>query len=95
MIDQWLELMARQGPDHPLNQLEPAVWNRITKAEEARRVGLVLTSWRSAAIALALTGGVAAGSAGAASALAKPAELSAFSVKSSLAPSTLLSGRHA
>ena len=72
--------------------LEAAVLASVAGRREDARRTRALAPVRVAAVGLAMAVGVATGSAGAARALAEPAQTGAFSAATSLAPSTLLEG---
>lgn len=88
LLDQALRALKAE-PSHPrLQGMEARVWQRL-RPEAANGAGVVF-AFRFAAVVGSLCLGFAAGGLSAASASARPNEISVFSVGPELAPSTLL-----
>ncbi len=71
-------------------RLEAGIWQGIERVRQARAAAPTLYAARAAAIVGALGLGVASGGATATAVAAQTQEVSAFSIKAELAPSTLL-----
>ena len=86
------ELRALRSEPLPASyqRLEARVWKGIERVRQARAAAPTLYAARAAAVIGALALGVASGGATAAAVAAQSQEVSAFSVKAELAPSTLL-----
>ncbi|WP_041373351.1 hypothetical protein [Phenylobacterium zucineum] len=89
--DELIQLGA-EPPPAGLDELESRVWRRIAEVRAARAAAPVTNSVRVAAVIAALGLGAASGSLTAAAAAVEPSEISAFSLRADLAPSTLLDG---
>lgn len=88
-LDHDMEQLRNLPIDSRLDQLEPAVWQRVGVLRRDLSIGGVW-GWRAALAVLMLTAGILTDGA----ATAKVAhEVSPFAVHSTLAPSTLLEGR--
>jgi hypothetical protein len=72
------------------DEIDQQVWRRIDGVRRARSAAPILYAVRTAAVVSALGLGIATGGATAAALAAYPQEVSAFSVRADLAPSTLL-----
>lgn len=86
------ELRALRSEPRPASyqELESGVWKGIERVRQARAASPTLYAARAAAVIGALGLGVASGGATAAAVAAQSQEVSAFSLKAELAPSTLL-----
>ncbi|MBN9318748.1 MAG: hypothetical protein BGN86_15110 [Caulobacterales bacterium 68-7] len=86
------ELRALRSEPLPASyqRLEARVWKGIERVRQARAAAPTLYVARAAAVIGALGLGVASGGVTAAAVAAQSQEVSAFSVKAELAPSTLL-----
>lgn len=91
-LDDQLEALKAQAAAAP-EDLEFAVWQRVEEVRESRSVSAVLLTVRAAAVVAALGIGVAGGGLTAAAIAQDAGEISAFSIHSTLAPSTLLDRR--
>lgn len=92
-LDRALRALKAQPADRRLDQLEPAVWRRVERAEGRTAIGAgAAFSVRFAGVVGSLCLGLAAGGLSAASAKVADNEISVFSVGPQLAPSTLLEG---
>ena len=80
------------GPAAAPAGLDAAVLASVAGRRDDARRSRALAPVRVATVGLAMAVGVAAGSAGAARALAEPVQTGVFSAASPLAPSTLLEG---
>lgn len=82
----------RAEPDAPadLDQLECGVWRSIEGVRKAQAAAPTIAAVRTVAVACALGLGIVSGGATAVSLASQPQEVSAFSLKAELAPSTLL-----
>lgn len=92
MLDQDLQRLLEGEPDRSLATLEVDIWAAVDRHVRARRLFKVVLVAQSAVLAVALIGSVAAGFR-----LAPaygPGELDVFSMRPSLAASTLLVDRH-
>lgn len=88
-----IEVQAlRAEPVGSLSGIEQGVWGRIASAREARTARAVFVPVRTASVLVALGIGIAGGGFTAAALAHETHEISAFSVNSHLAPSTLLGG---
>lgn len=85
-----LKALSDQPPCARLAGLEVVVWRRIAELRRARRDATTVYALRAAAVAGALGLGMLGGGATAVAVAAEMQEVSVFSVKTSLAPSTLL-----
>lgn len=90
-LDDDLKASKSEAPPEKLNQLELRVWAEISHLRAAPAASLLLPV-RAASLVAALGLGLAGGSFAAAASAGDPDEISAFSVKARLAPSTLLDG---
>jgi hypothetical protein len=86
------ELRALRSEPLPAGyqRLEARVWQGIERVRQARAAAPTLLAVRAAAVVGALGLGVASGGATAVAVAAQSQEVSAFSAKAELAPSTLL-----
>ena len=89
-LDDELRLLRGEPPAGGFQQIEPRVWRSIEGVRQARAAAPTLYVARAAAVAGALGLGIASGGATAAAVAGQPQEISAFSVRAQLAPSTLL-----
>lgn len=89
-LDDELRALGRETPTGGYGQVEARVWRAIDEARTLRRAAPVLFGVRAAAVAGALGLGVLGGGATAAALAGEVLEVSAFSVHTGLAPSTLL-----
>ncbi len=92
-LDEDLNALRAAPAPAELGALEARVWRDIAALRENRATASLLLPIRAAVITAALGLGVAGGSFTAAAAAAESPEISAFSLKAHLAPSTLLEGR--
>lgn len=92
-LETTLRVLKDQPADRPLDQLEPRVWRRLAEVRETQTGAGAAFTVRVAAVVGSLFLGLAAGGIGAASAGARPSEISVFSLGPQLAPSTLLERR--
>ena len=92
-LDKELEALRDEPTPPELVDLEGRVWRRLELLrEEKRAVTAMFLPVRVAAVLVALGLGVAGGTLSAAAAVADAPEISAFSLRAHLAPSTLLEG---
>lgn len=91
-LDHLLQTLAAAPADHGLGQLEPAVWRRLEGGPVAAQLDRLLHPVRIATVSGALAIGVVLGGAQAETATSVN-EVSLFSARPDLAPSTLLEGR--
>lgn len=89
-LDDELSSLRAEPPSAAFGQIEPRVWRSIESARRARAAAPALYVARAAAVAGALGLGIASGGATADAVAGQPQEISAFSVRAQLAPSTLL-----
>ena len=89
-LDEDLRALRSEPRPASYQQLEPRVWKGIERVRQARAAAPTLYVARAAAVIGALGLGVASGGATAAAVAAQSQEVSAFSLKAELAPSTLL-----
>lgn len=93
-LDEQLSDLKANAEAHPrLGALEANVWRRIEGRVEARGGSGLLLAVRASALVAALGVGLASGGFAAAEAVKKPSEISAFSIRTGVAPSTLLDDR--
>ena len=88
-LDEDLNALRAAPTPAALDQLEGRVWGEIAALRESRAAATLFLPVRAAAITVALGLGVAGGSFTAAATAAETPEISAFSLKARLAPSTL------
>lgn len=91
-LDEDLHALRAAPAPAELDHLEGRVWREIAVLRDSRATATLFLPVRAAAIAAALGLGIAGGSLTAAATAAESPEISAFSLKSHLAPSTLLEG---
>lgn len=89
-LDDELRALGGEAPPADYDGLEARVWRDIGAARQARQVAPALLAVRVASVVGALGLGAAAGGATAVAIAGEAQEVSAFSVKADLAPSTLL-----
>ncbi len=89
-LDREISALRSEPPGSQYDQIDDAVWRGIAEARRAREAAPILNAVRAAAVVGALGIGVAAGGATAVAVAREAQEISAFSVNSELAPSTLL-----
>ena len=89
-LNRLLDSLKARPSDRALDAIEPRVWQRIA-ARTARSGAVGQVQWRAAAVGFALSLGVAFGST--ATARSGHPEISVFSSRAALAPSTILEGR--
>ncbi len=90
-LDDQLQALAAAGGLAP-DDLESAVWRRIHREREARSSSSLTLTTRAVAMGAALAIGIAGGGMTAAAVAGQSNDVSAFSIQSDLAPSTLLDG---
>ena len=89
-LDDDLKALRDEPPSSGYAEIDTGVWRGIEGARRARRAAPALYAARAAAVVGALGLGVATGRATAIAVAREAPEVSAFSVKTELAPSTLL-----
>lgn len=89
-LDDELKELRAEPPAAAYDQIEQRVWRGIEGIRRARQAAPLLYAVRAAAVVGALGLGVAGGGAAAIAVASDAQETSAFSIKSELAPSTLL-----
>lgn len=89
-LDREISALRSEPPASSYDLIDDAVWLGISEARRARETAPVLNAVRAAAVVGALGLGVAGGGATAVAVASEAQEVSAFSVNSELAPSTLL-----
>lgn len=94
MIDADIQKLSEQDTSRSLDHLEADIWAGVAAQSRARKAGRLIVSCQMAVMATAMVGSVAAGAMTAASAANSPPELSRFSSRTVLTPSTLLLGSH-
>lgn len=92
-LDEALRALRSEPRPASYQQLEPRVWRGIDQVRQMRAAAPALYAARAAAVVGALGLGVASGGATAAAVAGQSQEVSAFSLKAQLAPSTLLDHR--
>lgn len=91
-LDDDLKALSAAPAPTSLDTLEGRVWRDIAALRDSRAAASLFLPVRAAAITVALGVGVVGGSFAAGAAPRDAPEISAFSLKSRLAPSTLLEG---
>ena len=89
-LDEELRALRAESPPARLHQLEAHVWRQIARQGEAAISPQAIFALRAAAVAAALGLGIAGGGLTAVAVASEPQEVSVFSVRAQLAPSTLL-----
>ena len=89
-LDDELRSLGAEPPAAGFAQIETRVWRSIESVRRARAVAPTLYVVRAAAVVGALGLGIASGGATAVAVAGEPQEISAFSARAQLAPSTLL-----
>lgn len=89
-LDHELRALRGEPPATAYDQIEQRVWRGIEGVRRARQAAPLLYAVRTAAVVGALGLGVAGGGVAAIAVASETQETSAFSIKSELAPSTLL-----
>ncbi len=89
-LEDELRALGLAAPAQGYDQLEGRIWRSIEAARETRRSAPLLLGVRAAAVGGALGLGVMGGGATAVALAGEVPEVSAFSVRTGLAPSTLL-----
>ena len=89
-LDDDLRALRDEPPGGAYDQLETRVWRSIEEVRQARRAAPAVLAARTAAVVGALGLGVVGGGATAVAVAAEVQEISVFSVRTELAPSTLL-----
>jgi hypothetical protein len=93
MTESDLRRLRDRALDRALDHLEGDIWTQVDRRASAQRAHGIVLMWQAGAIAMALFGAVALGSAAAKATMAIRGELDAFSPETGLAPSSLLLGR--
>jgi hypothetical protein len=88
-LDDELRSLRAEPPGAGFGQIETRVWGSVESLRRARAAAPTLYV-RAAAVVGALGLGIASGGATAVAVAGQPQEVSAFSVRAQLAPSTLL-----
>lgn len=89
-FDKELRALRAEPPAPGYDQIDEGVWRGIAETRRARQAAPVLYAVRAAAVVGALGLGVAGGGAAAIAVASEAPEVSAFSINTELAPSTLL-----
>lgn len=89
-LDDELRALKAEPTPEAYDLIEHRVWRGISAVRQARQAAPLLYAVRTAAVLGALGLGVAGGGAAAIAVASEAQETSAFSIKSELAPSTLL-----
>lgn len=92
-LDTLIEAARSERPPAGYHAIEQNVWDEIEGVRNARGIAPMVLAGRLAAVAGALVLGIAGGGATAVSMASGPQEVSAFSINTELAPSTLLDHR--
>ena len=92
-LDRSIQILRSEPPAPGYDHIDQAVWRGISDIRRARKAAPVLNAVRAAAVVGGLALGVAGGGVTAVAVASQPQEISAFSVDSKLAPSTLLDGQ--
>ena len=92
-LERLLHQLTQMPADRSLDQLEADVWQRIGVLQVKRSEMRLAVAVQAMAVSLALFVGTVVGSMEAASLSRAPQEMSVFSSKAHLAPSTLLEAR--
>lgn len=89
-LDGEIEALRSEPPSPRYDDIDPGVWRGIAEARRVRQAAPMLYAVRAAAVVGALGLGVAGGGATAVAIANEAPEVSAFSIHTELAPSTLL-----
>lgn len=89
-LDEEIRALRAQPPAAGYDQIDQRVWRGIAEARRVRQAAPMLYTVRAAAVVGALGLGVAGGGAAAVAVASEAPEVSAFSIHTQLAPSTLL-----
>lgn len=89
-LDEEIRAFRSDPPAAGYDQIDHAVWRGIAEVRRARQTAPLVYAIRAAAVVGALGLGVAGGGAAAVAVASERPEVSAFSIHTQLAPSTLL-----
>jgi hypothetical protein len=89
-FDDEIKALRSEPPARGYDRIDQGVWRGIAEARRARQAAPMLYAVRAAAVVGALGLGVAGGGAAAVAVASDAPEVSAFSIHTQLAPSTLL-----
>ena len=89
-FDKELRALRAEPPAPGYDQIDEGVWRGIAESRRSRQAAPMLYAIRAAGVVGALGLGVASGGATAVALAREAPEVSAFSIKAELAPSTLL-----
>ena len=89
-FDDEIKALRAEPPTAGYDQIDREVWRCVDEARRARQAAPLVFAVRAVAIVGALGLGVASGAAAAMAVVRETPEISAFSIHSGLAPSTLL-----
>lgn len=89
-LDEGMEALRSEPQSPQYDDIDGRVWRGIAEARRARQAAPMLYAVRAAAVVGALGLGVAGGGATAVAIAKEAPEVSAFSIHTELAPSTLL-----
>jgi hypothetical protein len=89
-LDEELRALKLEPPARGFDQIDQGVWRGIAEARQARQAAPVLHAVCAAGVVVALGLGVAGGGMTAVAVANESQEVSAFSIHTELAPSTLL-----
>lgn len=89
-LDALIIAARAEAPPAAYHTIEQRVWNDVERVRTARRSAPMIFAGRAAAVAGALVLGIAGGGMTAVAVAREAQEVSAFSIKTELAPSTLL-----